>query len=107
MAFVYMVLAICAEIVGTTCLKLSAGLSKPLPTVAMALSYAATFAMLGLTLKTLPVGFVYAIWSGVGTAAIAVIGVYLFDEAMTAVKVASIGLIVAGVVGLNLAEAAH
>lgn len=59
-----MIAAIGTEILGTTCLKLSDGLSRPLPPAVMAVGYAATFAMMGLALKTLPVGFVYAVWSG-------------------------------------------
>ncbi len=87
---------------GTTAMKLSEGFTKTLPSVAMTLFYILSLAMLTLTLKKIDVGVAYAIWSGVGTALIAEIGVVLFGESLTPLKIASIVLIILGVVGLQL-----
>ncbi|HEY3490423.1 MAG TPA: multidrug efflux SMR transporter [Candidatus Deferrimicrobiaceae bacterium] len=95
-------LAILLEVSGTTCMKLSVGFTRPLPTVLVLLFYVGSFTALSITLKTLPVSVVYAIWSGVGTVLVAAVGMIWFKESLTALKVVSIALIVAGVVGLNL-----
>ncbi len=103
MSWVYLVLAIMFEVAGTLSLKLSEGFSRPVPSVAMFVLYALSFTSLSFALKELEVGIVYAIWAGVGTAAITLIGVWWFQESLTPLKVISIALIIAGVVGLNLA----
>jgi small multidrug resistance pump len=97
----WLVLAIASEIVATVALKLSDGFTKPLPVVAVVAGYGLSFYALSITLRTIPLGVVYAIWSGVGTAAVVLIGLFLFRETLDAVKVAGIGLIIAGVVLLN------
>jgi small multidrug resistance pump len=97
----WLVLAIASEIVATVSLKLSDGFTKPLPVVAVVAGYGLSFYALSITLRTIPLGVVYAIWSGVGTAAVVLIGLFLFRETLDAVKVAGIGLIIAGVVLLN------
>ena len=107
MSLVYLFLAILFEVIGTTSLKLSQGFTRPLPSVVMVLCYAASFGILALALKKLDVGTAYAIWSGLGTALIATIGVLWFKEPLTVLKVASIVLIVLGVVGLNVSGGAH
>jgi small multidrug resistance pump len=99
--------AILFEIVGTTALKASEGLSRLVPALLVVVFYGASFACLAIALKRLEVGVAYAIWSGVGTAAIAAIGIVWFGEAQSALKLVSLALVVAGVVGLNLAEAAR
>lgn len=96
--------AIAAEIVATTCLKLSDGFSRPIASTATVLGYAVSFFLLSLSLKRMEIGVVYAIWSGVGTAAMAVVGYWLFAEGLSFQKVASIALIILGVVGLNLGD---
>jgi len=93
--------AIGSEIVATVSLKLSDGFTKPLPVVLVVAGYGLSFYALSITLRSIPLGVVYAIWSGVGTAAVVVIGLFLFRETLDAVKVAGIGLIIAGVVLLN------
>lgn len=103
MSWIYLLLAIVFEVAGTTSLKLSEGLTNPVPSVAMLVLYGLSFASLAFALKQLEVGVVYAIWAGIGTAAITLIGVWWFQESLTLSKVISIGLIIAGVVGLNLA----
>lgn len=97
----WLALAICSEIVATVSLKLSDGFTRPVPAVVVVAGYALSFYALSISLRTIPLGVVYAIWSGVGTAAIVVIGLFLFRETLDAVKVIGIGLIIAGVVVLN------
>jgi small multidrug resistance pump len=97
----WLALAIGSEIVATVSLKVSDGFTRPLPVVAVVAGYGLSFYALSITLRTIPLGVVYAIWSGVGTAAVVVIGLFLFNEVLDAVKVAGIGLIIAGVVVLN------
>lgn len=106
MAWAYLTLAIAFEIAGTTALKMSEGFQRLAPTLLILPAYTISFAFLGLALRDIPVGIAYAIWSAVGTAAIAVIGFMLFREPMTLAKVAFIGIIIIGVVGLQLTELA-
>ena len=88
------------ELIATTCMKL-AGTRSQLWYIGVFGGYAACFTLFPIALKTLPLGIAYATWSGVGTAASVLIGAALFSEKLTAIKAVSIGLIVAGVVGLN------
>lgn len=97
----WLALAIGSEVVATVSLKLSDGFTRPVPSVVVVLGYAMSFYALSISLRTIPLGVVYAIWSGVGTAAIVVIGLFLFRETLDAVKVIGIGLIITGVVVLN------
>ena len=97
----WLALAIGSEIIATVSLKLSDGFTKPMPSVAVVLGYAVSFYALSISLRTIPLGVVYAIWSGVGTAAIVVIGLFLFRETLDLVKVVGVGLIITGVVMLN------
>ena len=97
----WLALAICSEIVATVSLKLSDGFTRPIPAVVVVAGYALSFYALSISLRTIPLGVVYAIWSGVGTAAVVLIGLFLFREALDAAKVIGIGLIIAGVVTLN------
>ena len=101
MPWIYLGIAIFGEIVGTTALKASDGFSRLVPSLVVVAGYAVAFYFLALVLKTIPVGVAYAIWSGVGVAAITVIGVVLFGQKLDLAAVAGIGLIVAGVVVLN------
>ncbi|MGW0029394.1 DMT family transporter [Streptomyces sp. NPDC003314] len=97
--------AIAAEILATTSMKYSDGFSKLWPSLATGVGYLIAFALLAQALKTLQVGTAYAIWSGVGTAAVAAIGVLFLGETLSLAKVAGILLIVAGVAVLNLGGA--
>ena len=101
----FLVGAIAAEIVATTSLKLSEGFTRPVPAVATVLGYAVSFYLLSQALKRMELGVVYAIWSGVGTAAMALVGYWLFAEGLSPIKLVSIACIVVGVVGLNLGDA--
>jgi small multidrug resistance pump len=94
-------IAIVAELVGTTALKLSVGFTR-IPWAALVVAgYAVSFYLMAQTLKTLPIGVVYAIWAGVGTVGTAVIGLAIFGESLTALKALGIALIVGGVIALN------
>ncbi|MER7178247.1 multidrug efflux SMR transporter [Streptomyces hyaluromycini] len=97
--------AIAAEVAATTAMKYADGFSRLWPSLLTGLGYVVSFLLLAQTLKTLSIGTAYAIWSGVGTATIAVLGLLLFGEALTLVKVVGILLIVGGVVVLNLGGA--
>ncbi|MEU1404695.1 multidrug efflux SMR transporter [Streptomyces sp. NPDC005728] len=105
MGYLLLAGAIAAEVAATTAMKYSEGFSRLWPSLVTALGYLVSFALLAQTLKTLSIGTVYAIWSGVGTATIAVLGLMLFGEGLSATKVAGILLIVGGVVVLNLGGA--
>jgi small multidrug resistance pump len=94
--------AIVSEVGGTTCLKLSNGFTNWQATLAMVLFYLVTFGSLVFVVKYIPVSVSYAIWSGVGTALIAGIGMVYFKEPVTVARLLFIGLIIAGAVGLNL-----
>ena len=103
----YLILAILFEVAGTTSLKFSQGFTKVIPSVILVLCYGMSFWMLSLTLKKIEVGIAYAVWSALGTALITAIGILWFKEPITVVKIASIALIILGVVGLNLGGGPH
>ncbi|MET8581771.1 multidrug efflux SMR transporter [Streptomyces collinus] len=105
MGYLWLAGAISAEVAATTAMKYSEGFSRLGPSLVTAVGYLVSFALLARTLRTVSVGTAYAIWSGAGTAAIAVLGLLLFGEGMTAAKVAGLVLIVGGVVVLNLGGA--
>ncbi len=94
--------AIFFELIATSSLKASDGFTHPWPAGMTVVGYAASFYLLSLTLKRMEVGVVYAIWSGAGTALMALIGYWVFKESLPPLKLVSIGLIVIGVIGLNL-----
>ncbi len=107
MGWVWLLTAIVLEIAGTTCMKLSQGFTQLWPSVGVGVFYLLCFGALTLAIEHIDLSLAYAIWAGVGTAAIALIGIAVFGEAITALKLLSIALIVAGVVGLNLAGSGH
>jgi len=98
----YLALAIAAEVVATSALKAAAGFTRPLPSVLVGLGYGIAFYCLSLSLKVVPVGVAYAIWSGVGTALIAVIGWLLFGQKLDLAAFIGLALIVAGVAVLQI-----
>ncbi|MBM7438271.1 multidrug efflux SMR transporter [Streptomyces sp. HB132] len=97
--------AIAAEVAGTTAMKYSEGFTRLWPSVVSVLGYVLAFALLAQTLKTLSIGTAYAIWAGVGTAAVAAIGMLWMGEPAGLAKLAGIALVIAGVVVLNLGGA--
>lgn len=102
-AMLYLALAITFEIGGTICLRLSDGFSKWPYVIGLCVGYVLAFWLLSLSLKLgMPLGMAYAIWSGLGTAIIAIIGVYLFKEPLFLMQWCGIVFIIGGVVLLNL-----
>jgi small multidrug resistance pump len=99
--------AILLEILGTTLMARSDGFARLWFSLGTVASYLLAFVLLAQTLKSMEVGTAYAIWSGAGTAVIAAIGIFAMGEPATALRIGSIALIIAGVIGLNLGGAAH
>ncbi|RJX37784.1 QacE family quaternary ammonium compound efflux SMR transporter [Paenibacillus pinisoli] len=97
-----LIIAIVSEVFGSSMLKLSKGFTKWLPSVGVLLGMGSAFFFLSQTLKELPLGVAYAIWSGVGTALTAIVGVALWKEALNVKKVLAIALIIAGVILMKL-----
>ncbi|OEO31311.1 molecular chaperone [Devosia insulae DS-56] len=102
MAWVYLTIAGLLEIVWAIGLKYTEGFTRLGPTAITVAAMVASVVLLGIALRDLPVGTGYAIWTGIGTIGTAVLGIMLFHEPATALRLASIGLIVAGIVGLKL-----
>ena len=107
MSWLFLLLAIVMEVSGTVSMKLSDGFTKMKPTITMFVFYLLSLSALNLALKKIDVGMAYAIWSGLGTALIATIGILWFKEPATAFKLVSIALIIMGVVGLNVSGGRH
>ncbi len=101
MGYVLLTGAIAAEVAATTAMKYSDGFSRLWPSVLTAVGYVVAFLLLAQTLRTVSVGTAYAIWSGLGTAAVVVIGTVFLGEGLTVTKFAGVALIIAGVVVLN------
>jgi small multidrug resistance pump len=97
--------AISSEVAATLALKHSEGFTQLLPSAIVVLGYGVSFWLLALVLKQLSVGTTYAIWSAAGTAAIALIGIAVYGEGASPLKLASLALIIVGVIGLNAAGA--
>lgn len=105
MPWLYLIVAITLEVAGTTCMKLSDGFARILPSIGVGVFYLASMGAMIMAVKSLEIGTVYAIWSGVGTAVITTIGIIYFGESFSLIKVGSIALIIVGVVGLQLSSA--
>ncbi|MBX0326803.1 multidrug efflux SMR transporter [Oscillochloris sp. ZM17-4] len=100
-ALLILLAAIVSEVIGTTALKFSDGFSRPVPSMVVVVGYALSFYLMSLCLRDIPLGTAYAIWSGLGTAAIVLIGVLLWKESLDPARVIGIALIIAGVIVLN------
>jgi small multidrug resistance pump len=100
--WLFLSVAIVAEVIGTSFLKSSQGFTRLGPSSIVIVSYSLAFYLLSLTLKTMPVGIAYAVWSGAGVGLIVIIGWVVFGQALDAAAMIGIGLIVSGVVVLNL-----
>ena len=103
MPALFLSIAIVAEVAGTVALKYTDGFTRLGPSAAVVVGYGLSFWMLALVLREMPIGLTYAVWAAVGTALIAAIGIVAFGEPATTLKLLSLGLIIAGVVGLNMA----
>ena len=106
MAWVILFVAGLLEIGWAVGLKYTEGFTRLWPTVATAVALVASMSLLGLAVRTLPLGTAYAVWTGIGTVGTAVLGIVLFREPATALRLLCIGLIVAGIAGLKLASSA-
>ncbi|MXV40225.1 DMT family transporter [Bacillus subtilis] len=104
MNWVFLCLAILFEVAGTVSMKLSSGFTKLIPSLLLIFFYGGSLFFLTLTLKSIDVSVAYAVWSGMGIVLITVVGFLFFQEHVSVMKVISIGLIIAGVVSLNLIE---
>jgi quaternary ammonium compound-resistance protein SugE len=103
MAWLYLSLAGLFEIAWAIGLKYTEGFSRLVPSLLTVGAMIVSLALLGLALKSLPVGTAYAVWTGIGAVGTAALGIYLFGEPATVARLACIGLIVAGIVGLKFA----
>lgn len=102
MAWVYLAVAGLMEVAWAIGLKYTEGFTRPWPTVGTIAAMVVSIALLGLALRELPVGTAYAVWTGIGAVGVALLGIVLFGESASAARLASIALIVAGIVGLKL-----
>jgi len=100
--WIFLTCAIVAEVIATSALKASDGFTKLMPSLITVSGYLIAFYLLSLTLRTLPVGIAYAIWSGLGTVLIAVVAWFVYGQKLDLAAVIGMGLIVAGVIVLNV-----
>ncbi len=102
MAWIYLIVAGVFEIAWAVGLKYTEGFTRPLPTALTVVAMIASFAFLGVALRTLPLGTAYAVWTGIGTAGTVVLGIMLLGEPVEPLRLGCIALIVSGVVGLKV-----
>ena len=100
--WLYLSVAIAAEVTGTSFLKSSEGFTRPGPSAVVVVAYVVSFYFLSLTLKSMPVGIAYAVWAGIGVALITLIGWIFFAQSLDGAAIVGIALIVAGVIVINL-----
>jgi small multidrug resistance pump len=100
--WVLLIIAIAFEVAGTTTMKFSRGFTRLFPTLLMFVFYGCGLTMMNLVIRRMDLSLVYAVWSGLGTAAIALIGILWFHEPATALRIVSIVFIILGVIGLNI-----
>jgi small multidrug resistance pump len=100
--YLLLFVAIIAEVVATSALKAAENFTRPIPSLLVVAGYGVAFTCLSMTLKTLPLGVAYAIWSGVGTALVAVVGWLVYKQQLDLPAVVSISLIIIGTIVLNL-----
>jgi small multidrug resistance pump len=99
--YLYLCVAIGAEVIGTSALKASDGFTKPLPSVVTALGYAVAFYCLALTLRAVPIGIAYAIWSGVGIVLVSLVAFFVYGQRLDPAAVLGMAFIIVGVVLMN------
>ena len=107
MLYLWLALAIAFEVGWAVAMKLSQGFSRVGPTVATVIMYLLSVVFLSQATKKMDIGVAYAVWAGSGVALIAIVGMWYFKEPVTALKVASLAVIVLGIVGLNVATGGH
>lgn len=102
MHWIYLTIAICAEVAGTSALKASDGFTRVLPSVVVVISYGLAFVMLSKALRVFDLAVAYAIWSGAGIAAIALVGLWVYEQKLDLAGIIGIGMIVGGIVVVQL-----
>ncbi len=102
MHYIYLCIAIVAEVIATSSLKATEQFSKPLPTMVVIAGYGLAFFLLSIVVKTLPVGIVYAIWSGAGIVLVAIVGLVWLKQRLDVPAMVGIAMILAGVVVINV-----
>tara|TARA_B100000953_G_scaffold128974_1_gene106220 strand:+ start:116 stop:445 length:330 start_codon:yes stop_codon:yes gene_type:complete len=102
MIYFYLALAIVAEVAGTSLLKATEEFTKLLPTTFLVIFYLISFWLMTLALRELPLGVVYAVWSGLGIVLVAIIGVFVYKEIPDLASILGMGLIISGVVVIHL-----
>lgn len=100
--WLFLSIAIVAEVIATTALKSSEGFSRLLPSVVVVVGYLIAFYFLSLTLRTIPVGVAYAVWSGVGLVLVALVGWVLYGQKLDLATLSGMGMIMAGILVINL-----
>ena len=101
-AWSLLLLAIAAEVIGTSCLKLSDGFSRLWPSVVVLLAYSTSMLLLSRVVQTIPLGITYALWSGIGIVAIVLVGVFVYRQIPSRTQLSGMALITAGVVMVNI-----
>ena len=107
MSWIYLLAAIVTEVMGTTSMKFAEGFTKLIPSVLIVVFYVISFVFMTLAMKKIDLSITYAIWSGLGTVMIVVLGIMFFRESITPLKLLSIVFILVGVIGLNLSSELH
>ena len=102
--WILLLLAISAEVIGTSFLRLSEGMTRPLPTLLVFGAYAIAMALLSRVVLSIPLGLTYALWSGIGTVVIVLVGRFAYSQLLNPTQLIGIGLITAGVVIVNLGK---
>ena len=102
MNWLYLTIAIVSEVIATSALKATEGFTRWVPSLLVVVGYASAFYFLSLTLRSIPIGVAYAVWSGAGVVLVSLVGWLLYQQSLDAAALIGIGLIVAGVLVLNL-----
>lgn len=102
MGYLYLTIAIIAEVIGTSALKASEGFTQTLPSIVAIIGYGVAFYFLSLVLKAIPVGVAYAIWSGLGVVLVAIVGTVIFNQKLDLAAIIGMLLIIAGVFVMNI-----
>jgi small multidrug resistance pump len=102
MSYLYLAIAILAEVVATSALKYSDGFTKPLASIVVVAGYGIAFYCLSVVLKTIPIGIAYAIWAGLGIVLISIVGYFFYQQKLDVAAIVGISLILVGVVIINV-----
>ena len=106
-AWILLLLAIASEVLGTSCLKLSGGFSRPLPSLLVLAAYGCSMLLLSKVVQTIPLGVTYALWSGIGIVAIVLVGFLAYKQVPTPTQLWGMAMISAGVIVVNLSGQLH